>query len=113
MTTPSHLARYIYERQGKSIVEDENGFATYYMTNGVCYIEDVYVIPEKRRSKVCFGYADKIAEIAKKNGMSALIGTVKPSAFGSTESLKLLLAYGFKLECCEHDFIFFRKNLEA
>lgn len=108
----SNFGKYIYERQNKSIIEDENGFATYYMTNGSCYIEDIYVVPEKRKEKIASTYADKIAEEAKQKGMKVLVGTVKPSAIGSTESLKVLLAYGFRLESSVQDFIFFTKSLE-
>jgi len=109
----SHYGQYISERLGKSLIEDENGFATYFMVNDVCYIEDVYVIPEKRKTGIVFAYADKIVEEAKAKGMKVLIGTVKPSAAGSTVSLKVLLAYGFQLESAVEDFIFFKKSLEA
>jgi len=109
----SHFGSYIYERQNKSIIEDEDGFATYYFVEGLCYIEDIYVVPAKRKSGIAAKYADQIAAEAKLKGAKALIGTVKPSTQGSTESLKVLLAYGFRLETCVQDFIFFRKNLEA
>ncbi len=109
----SNFADYIKERQGKKIVEDENGFATYYFAMPDCYIEDIYVVPEKRKSGVASKYADEITKIAIEKNCLNLIGSVKPSANGSTGSLKVLLAYGFKLHSATEDFIWFKKSLEA
>ena len=108
---PSHFAAYTYERLGKSVLEDENGFAVYFMVNDACYIEEIYVDREKRKQGIAAQYADKIAAEAKSKGMKCLIGTVKPSAQGSTTSMKVLLAYGFQLESAQPDFIFFKKEL--
>ena len=109
----THFAEYIKERQGKEIIEDENGFATYYYVGPDCYIEDIYVTPEKRKSGVASLYANEIAKIAIEKNCLNLIGSVKPSANGSTESLKVLLAYGFKLHSATEDFIWFKKKLEV
>lgn len=107
----SLFGQYIYERQNKSILEDEFGFATYYFQGDCCYIEDIYVVKEKRKENLASKYADKIAEEAKSKGMKYLVGSVKPSANGSTTSLKVLLGYGFELVSAQEDFIWFKKEL--
>ena len=107
----SLFGQYIYERQNKCILENEFGFATYYFQNDCCYIEDIYVVREKRKSGLASEMADKIAEEAKSKGMKYLIGSVKPSTSGSTASLKVLLAYGFQLVSAQEDFIWFKKEL--
>lgn len=107
----SNFAKYIYERMNKSIVEDADGFATYYFSQDACYIEDIYVVPEKRKSGVAKKYADKIAIEAGQKGCKVLLGSVKPSANGSTESVKVLLAYGFRIVSSQPDFIWFEKEL--
>jgi GNAT superfamily N-acetyltransferase len=108
----SLFGKYILERQNKQIIENEFGFATYYFENVHCYIEDIYVVPEKRKSDIAKTFADEITQIAKDKNCKWLIGSVKPSANGSTASLKVLLAYGFQLHKCFDDFIWFRKDLE-
>lgn len=108
---PSHFANYIKERQGKEIIEDNYGFATYSFVKGDVYIEDIYVNPDARSRAHASGYADKIAEIAKERGCKNMIGTVVPSTNGSTTSLKVLLAYGFQLHSSANDFIVFKKEL--
>ena len=107
----SLFGQYIYERQNKSILEDEFGFATYYFQNDCCYIEDIYVVKEKRKENIASKYADKIAEEAKAKGMKYLVGSVKPSTNGSTVSLKVLLGYGFQLVAAQEDFIWFKKEI--
>lgn len=109
----SNYAKYIREREGKKIVEDDRGFAVYSILDDLkaVYIEDIYVRPEFRNQNVASDYADKIAAEAKSNGFQTLIGTVKPTANSSTASLKVLLAYGFELASSEHDAIYFRKAL--
>ena len=93
----SNFGRYIYEREGKQIIEDEHGFATFLPCGEFMYIEDIYVVPEQRKNGVASRYADEIAKHALQKGYKKLLGSVKVSANGSTNSIKVLLAYGFKL----------------
>jgi ribosomal protein S18 acetylase RimI-like enzyme len=73
------------------------GFATYHINQDECYIEDIYIIPEKRRDHIGTKLADKIVLIAKENNCRILTGTVAPHSNGSDTSRKALLSYGFKL----------------
>lgn len=107
----SHYANYIKERLNKQIYEDENGFATYFEENDYIYIEDIYVIPEKRKEGIASYYADHIAKIAEANGYKKLLGSVVPSANGSTESIKVLISYGFKLASSHDNIIYFIKEI--
>lgn len=107
----SHFASYIYERQGKSIIEDEHGFATYYYIKDACYIEDIYVAQDSRRSGVGSKYADMIAEEAKSKGYTKLMGSVNLTTNGATDSLKALLAYGFQLATANNNIIFLLKDI--
>lgn len=110
--SPSLFAQYIYERQNKSIVEDENGFATYYFIENTCYIEDLYVIKDARKKGIAASYADRIAEEAKRNGASKLMGSVNVLANGATDSMKVLIAYGFSLLSANNNMIFLTKEIE-
>lgn len=107
----SLYADYIKEREGREIVEDEFGFATYRIARQECYIVDIYVSPEHRRSGHAKKYADKITEIARERGCTYLLGTIVPSTNGSTESMKALLAYGFQIHSCKEDMIFLTKEI--
>lgn len=107
----SLYGKYIAEREGKYIIERAEGFATYsFLPTGV-YIENIYVLPEFRQSKIASTMADEIAQNAKKWGLSKMFGSVRPSAKGSTESLKVLLSYGMQLDSATNDAIFFVKEI--
>lgn len=107
----SNYGKYIQERENKYIVEDSNGFATFsYLENSV-YIEEIYVIPEKRKENIASSYADKIAKLAKQNGYDKLLGSVDPKANKATISLKVLLGYGFSLLDMDQNLIYFIKEI--
>lgn len=107
----SLYAQYIYERQGKSCIEDEHGFATYYYVQNACYIEDIYVVQDSRKLGIASKYADMISEEAKSKGYSKLLGSVLIGTNGCTDSLKALLAYGFQLSATNNNLIFLTKDI--
>jgi predicted GNAT family acetyltransferase len=107
----SLFAQYIREREGKEIVETENGFATFFYTGEYCYIEDIYVKPELRKSGLASELANQISEIAKNKGVKKLLGSVSPKATGADASMRVLLAYGFKLLSSDKDLIYFEKEI--
>jgi GNAT superfamily N-acetyltransferase len=108
----SLYSEYVQERLGDCILETELGFATYRFPDpNTVYIVDLYVIPEARKQGVARDIADSIMKIAMARGCTKMIGSVVPSARGSTESLKTLLAYGMILDSGVNDFIILRKDL--
>lgn len=107
----SLYGQYIKEREGKEIIESEIGFATYCFLDGQCYIQDIFVHPDYRRSGEALRLGDEIAKIAKEKGCNKIYGTVCPSAKGSTISLKSLLNNGFKLDSCINNFIAVVKDI--
>lgn len=110
----SHYGRYVYEREGKSIHETDKGFVTYVFWpkfNSV-YMEDIYVAPEFRRSKVTFELVSAVESVARLKGYKTLVGSVKPTANGATTSLKGMLAHGFEVDSCDGNLIWFKKLIE-
>lgn len=107
----SLFAEYLKELDQKGIIEDADGFATFYEFNGGMYIEDIFVRKDKRNMNKASQYADQIALIAKNKGMSKLYGSVRPTAKTSSSALKVLLAYGFKLDSSMNDAIIFVKEI--
>jgi Acetyltransferase (GNAT) family len=104
-------AEYVKERLGKDCFWTEKGFATFSFTEDAVYIEDLFVLPEFRKSSEASNIADNIAEIAKARGYKKMLGSVIPSANGSTVSMKVLLAYGFEIDSSSNNFILLRKEI--
>jgi len=105
-------AEYQQERLGKHVLESDKGFALYsFIDSKQCYLEDIYVSPEHRKSGAAAELADQISELARKQGYEYLIGSVVCGANGDTESLKVLLAYGMHLLEVHGNLIMFSKKL--
>lgn len=111
----SLYGQYIKEREGTDIIETEDGFATYsiFPESKTCYVKDIYIRPEARRSGVASTIVDRIVEIAKQNYCTELLGTVDPTTIGATESMKAQFGYGFKLKNISGSLIVLSKNLEV
>lgn len=107
----SLFGQYILEREGKHIVEDENGFATYKFENGYVYVEDVYVVKNMRKLNTASKYLDKIAEEAKKKNINKMITSVSPAAKGTTASIKAIIGYKFELLSSTNDLVYFVKDI--
>jgi GNAT superfamily N-acetyltransferase len=106
---------YIREHNGDGIVEREEGFATYRFIplgeHRAVYIVDIYVRPDFRRTSVASEMADEIADFGRKDGCKYLVGSVVPSAKRSTDSVKVLLAYGMSLHGASDNLIIMKKEI--
>lgn len=107
----SLFANYIKQRENKDIVETDVGFATFSTVKDGIYIEDIFVQESHRHTGEAARMADKIALIAKEKGFHKLFGSISPSGNHSTEGLKVLLAYGFKLNSSTNNFIWLEKEI--
>ncbi len=105
------LLDYFKEREGFDAIITDEGFASYKITGEECYIRDIWVHRDFRKKGIASEMADDIAEIAKKAGCTYLTGSVSTTANNSTESVLVLLAYGFKIHSVVQYGIFFRKEL--
>lgn len=108
----SDYADYVRERLGDEIIENECGFATYrFIEGGFCYIVDIYIKPEFRKTYNATTLADEITKIAKFKGCHTLLGSIVPTANSSTASLKVLLGYGMTLQSSQQNLIYFKKEI--
>lgn len=103
---------YIKEHEDREAIETDSGFVFFKIAGKECYIQEIYIIPEKRRLNIASDLANKVTIIAKERGCEYLVGSVVPTANKSTESTKTLLTYGFKLLRSEPNLIWFIKKVE-
>lgn len=108
----NNYLEYIAEREGLSYIDCEEGLAIYKRINkDTVYLQDIFVNPEYRKQGIASMIADKVGIIAKEQGCSKMIGSVCTDAKGSTDSLKILLAYGFKQASANDNMIWFKKEI--
>jgi len=110
---PSMYAQYLRELTTDSIIETDFGFATYrFLADAkTVYLADIFVLPNHRKKDVATNLADQVADIARKQGYTKMIGGVRPSANGSTISIQVLLGYGMTVQSAVNDYIVFEKPL--
>ncbi len=102
---------YIKERFGHELISTDKGFVTYELGNDYCYILDVYVLPEFRKSHVAIELGDKVVDLAKEKGITKIIGSVSLLANGRDISIKGLYAWGMRISHYEKDTIYFVKEV--
>lgn len=103
---------YIKERENCEIIERPWGFAVIqFLDEFTVYLKDIYIKPENRRAGRATELLDEVENIAKSSGFTRVLGSCSPAAKGSTESLKAILASGFKLQSCDKDIIYLIKEL--
>ncbi len=107
----SNHGLYILEREGKFVVENKMGFATYFYWPEAVFLEDLYVHPQYRKLGVGTELTDAVAEMGRLAGKKRLVCTVIPRARGSTESLKAFLAYGLIMDSSDKESVYFYKNI--
>lgn len=105
------LAAYFKEREDFETIITSDGFASYKITGDECYIRDIWVDKDQRKSGLASEMADDIARISIAAGCKYLTGSVCTTAKNPTESTAVLLAYGFKIHSAVQGGIFFRKDL--
>lgn len=90
--------KFLKEHEDFNTLKAEHGFATWKIQDdGTCYIRDIYVMPEFRKSGVGSEIADRVCEIAQKEYKSKkLIGSVSIKAKHADASIKVLHGYGMR-----------------
>ena len=109
----SLYAKYIQEREDGLIVENDFGFATYKIISDGVYIQDIYVLPDKRKSGVAKALADQVCLIAKEKNLKLVFGSVDVRANHATDSMKVLIAYGMSVHSVAGNLIYFSKSIEG
>lgn len=105
-------ADYKREREGKEVLEWKDAFTVYsYPGEGLCYIEDNYVCPKKRKSGIAAAMANEIVIEAKEKGCHTLIGSVDVKSKAPGTNMKVLLAYGMEPYHTEGNVVYFRKQI--
>ncbi len=110
----SLYAKYISEREDKEIIETDKGFATFLIyPNKECYLQDIYVLPEYRKSGYATDLADSVVLLAKEKGCNKLSGSVCSDDKNATRNMKVFLAYGMQINKVIGNMIFLIKDISG
>lgn len=107
----SSYFNYIKECRGLDVVGGAYGFATYLISGEECYIEDVYVEPDHRKTGIGAQFIDRIKMIAKEKKCKILTTTVNLTHKSPETSLVACFHVGFKIFSANNGTIFLKMEL--
>lgn len=109
----SLYSEYVKEREGKTVIENKDGFIKYSInkTERYCYLEDLFILPESRKNGIGQKMAEFVQILAKNEGCKKIITSVVPSAKGCDYSMKVVLKNGYRLRSAHENIIFFEKDI--
>ena len=100
-----------WREKGYEVIEMDEGWANYYLTDEECYLQHVYVDKEFRKKGLASLLTDKVAKIGKESGCKHLTTTVSTKEEGAEISMLAILHYGFKFYAASEYSIKFIKEL--
>lgn len=107
-------AKYLKEYDGFDIIIEDHGYVTYKVNGLECYVKEIFVEKEFRKTGLASKMVDKIAEIAKNSGCQFLIGTVYDNVENKESasiSLMAQLKYGFRVASIKQNLIILSKEI--
>jgi hypothetical protein len=103
--------KYMKERQGADCLKTEKGFLFYKVEGQECFIADMYIEPEFRKSGVFEGFIDALSEIALMKSCKAITATIYLNDKGCNRTLNAAFKVGFKLAQANNNVLFIVKEL--
>lgn len=107
----SMYADYTKEIHDREVFETDSGFVVYEFKDETCYIADIFIKKECRRSGIASDLARHVETLAKEKGAKTLLGSIIPTTNGATESMRAMLAYGFRIQSAHENFIWLKKAI--
>lgn len=105
--------KYVEEREGAHVIFNDDVFIKYSYTNtNDLYIEDIFVVPSKRKTRIGAEFADGLCEQSKVlKGSKLVYGSVDLNAKGRDISIKTLYGWGMVISHYESNMIYFVKEI--
>jgi len=107
---------FIEERYGCEFIEFDNvGWLSYTMSSDICYLQDMYIVPEHRRKGYSQEMAAAVENIARDNRCTKLMTTVNldyaEKGKGDRANMYAILKFGFNLIKSGNNYLVFRKDI--
>lgn len=104
-------AKYIKERAGRDILENESGFIIYRCHGEECFLVDMCVDHSKRGSRLFGQMMSQLVDIAKAAGCKIITATVYVADSGKEHTLSSVFKLGFKILKAEQGVILVGKEV--
>ena len=97
MISETLYAEYLKERQEAEILENESGFIIYKLTDGECFIIDMFIRPEIRGLGEGHSLVKNLKQIAIASGCKAITANIHLADKNANKTLLAGLHTGFKV----------------
>ena len=87
--------QYLLERENTHLLDYDWGFATYSFGDNHVYLQDIYVVPEKRDAGLGVHLMNEVGRLAKEQGHEVMIGSVDDRGEGSKNMHEIMKHLGF------------------
>lgn len=111
MISSTLYAKYIEERTGGKILEDEFGFIEYRIAGTECFIVDSYVLPEKRKLGHMRALEGRLESIAIEAGCDHMTGNIHLGDSGASKTLVAAILIGFEVVAANAGVLLISKKL--
>lgn len=108
----SLYAQYAKERANRETVESDDFFVTFTVYATHVYIEDIYIVPERRGQGLCSTLFADIEQAAAAIGVKKTIINVSPLSATCDETVKKMLKMGFKIYKTTEDLIYMSREIK-
>ena len=103
MIADTLYAKYINEREGAHIVETPSGFCTYKIKNQECFIIDLFVAQEARKSGEARRLIELLNSIAHESDCNVITANILLADPGANTTLAASLAIGLSVKRANAD----------
>lgn len=108
----SLFGRYSKERAGREIIECDDYFVTYSFYPTHLFIEDMYIVPEKRGTGLCNEIISGLEGHAKANGINKTVVTISPEAKNIDQVLLVVTKLNFKIFRSSEGLIYLSREIK-
>lgn len=102
-----------YRERGAIVIENENGWANYFIEGELAYLQNMYVYPEKRNKQNGSSLLNQLELSMKElHGCKRIVTTISRIWGDSNQTLLICLKRGFKLSNMTSDAIILEKEID-
>lgn len=104
--------KYISEREGKEIIENDLGFIIYKITQQECFIADMHVVSRSRRKGIGNSLFNQLYDLAKESKCKVITANIHLEDKNASNTLAASLKWGFKVQSCGHNILLIIKEIQ-
>lgn len=109
----SLYAEYVLERQGLSVMTYDSGFIAYKCEKEECFIAEMFIKKDKRKTGLGKSMIAVISEVAKQSGCKVITANIHLNDPNASSTLVAAICTGFKVECADRGAILISKKIEG